>query len=79
MELINGVRWSQVVEKCFTAAMWTLRVLPGFIPLILIQLTSRLHSSNHGLLYLQDRKLSDVVYLRGEKRQILAMQLNGFT
>ena len=34
---------------------------------------------SHGLLYLQDGKLFDVVYLKGEKRQILAMQLNGFT
>ena len=37
----------------------------------------------HGLLYLylylQDGKLFDAVYLREEKRQILAMQLNGFT
>ena len=28
----------------------------------------------HGLLYLQDGKLFDVVHLKGEKRQILALQ-----
>ena len=31
---------------------------------------------NHGLLYLQDGKLFDVVYLKGEKRQIMGNHSN---